>query len=78
MPSHKVRVLPEDICGMTAAEKIAEIERRIKSAKADLAANASNIVPLDDKKAALEEELGALPQLPQLDEKRPYFLKEDP
>ncbi len=31
MPSHKVRVLPEDICGMTAAEKIAEIRNDMKA-----------------------------------------------
>ncbi len=52
-----------DLIDSFEAEKIAEIERRIKSAKADLAANASNIVPLDDKKASLEEELGALPSI---------------
>ncbi len=52
-----------DLIDNFEAEEIAEIERRIKSAKADLASNASNIMPLEDKKAALEEEIGALPSI---------------
>lgn len=52
-----------DLIDNFEAEKVGEIERRINSVKADLAANASNITPLEEKRTALEEEIGALPSI---------------
>ncbi|MBI2192429.1 MAG: AAA family ATPase [Planctomycetes bacterium] len=50
-----------DLIDNFESERIAAIEQQIRSTKADLAANANNIQPLQSKLDALKEELNQLP-----------------
>jgi ABC-type lipoprotein export system ATPase subunit/predicted nucleic acid-binding Zn-ribbon protein len=52
-----------DLIDNFEADRIASIEHRIRTLKADLAGNASKITPLQQKSDAITEELNALPGL---------------